>query len=250
MGLLRQQEALAVVLMQAQERKAFAQDPTATLRSLGLRGNDLALLASLDADDLAYFATRRNIDRYQALRADAPLTLRLLEATRGRVQAYFRTFPFSLEDPRAETKRFATWCVRAARDGTVPALAPDLARYEAAVLDLLARKPRAAPPSTKPRRAPGLVRFMATHRLQQALRSKGIPKATPNATPVVVQRTADDVRWNVLTPLEAALVDLADGKRTQATWLKQATQQAGATLAEARKAAAGLRRDGLLAPAL
>lgn len=248
MGLLAQQEALAVVLMDPARRKAFAADPKATLRALGLAGQDLALLATLDAGDLAYFATRRNVDRHQALRADAPLTVRLLEATRGRVQAYFRAHPFSLEDPRAEVLRFARWCVAAAKDGTVPALAPDLARYEAAVLKLSKQDARPLRASAKPRRAPQQVRFTAAHRLAEALRSDGVPKARAGVAHVVVQRVPADVRWHIVSPLEAELIEAADGKRSEATWLKAAAKAAGATLAQARSSAAGLRGDGLIRP--
>jgi len=249
MGLRAQQEALAAVLMQPAERKAFAADPEGTLRALGLRGRDLALRSALDPDDLAYFATRRDVDRHQALRADAPLTVALLEATRGRVQAYFRAHPFSLEDPRKEVERFARWCMKAARDATVPALAPDLARYEAAVLRLLGQDARAAKPSARPRRTPQQLRFTAGHRLLFYLRSRGVPEASAGETHVVVQRVPGDVKWHVVTPLEATLVELADGKRTEAAWLRAAAREAGATLEQAKRAAAGLRRDGLLAPA-
>lgn len=248
MGLLAQQQALAAILMEAPRRKAFAADPKGTLRKLGLAGKDLALLASLAPDDLAYFATRRNIDRHQALRADAPLTMRLLEATRGRVQAYFRAYPFSLEDPRDELIRFASWCVAAAKDGTVPALAPDLARYEAAVLRYATQEHKPVRPSTKPKRTPQQVRFTASHRLQEALRSKGVPQASVGDTYVVVHRAPSEVKWHVVTAVEAALIDTADGKVDEAAWLKAAARWAGVGLADAKRAAAGLRKDGLIAP--
>ena len=248
MSLLAVQHALATVLMQAPERATFAKDPAGTLRRLGLTGKDLRLLATVDVDDLAYFATRRNVDRHQALKADAPMTVALLEATRGRVQAYFRAYPFSLEDPRRETERFAKWCRKAAADGDVPALAPDLATYEAAVLRLMTRAPRAAKPGPKPRRTPDQVRFVARHRLHEALRGDGVPKARAGETYVVVRRVPGDVTWHVVTPLEAALVECADGKRTEAAWLKDAARLADATVADAKAAAAGLRKDGLITP--
>lgn len=249
MPLQAMQEALALVLMDGTARQAFAKDPTGTLRRLGLKGNDVTLLSTVDANDLAYFATRRNIDRHQALRADAPLTMRLLEGTRGRVQAYFRAYPFSLEDPQKETARFAEWCKQAAKDGTVPALAPDLARYDAGVLRLLTRPYREAKPSARPKRVAGLIRFQAAHRLQDALRSDGVPKARPGPVHVILQRTPDDIRWNIVTPLEATLVALADGKRTEAQWLREAQQRHGGTRTAITKVAAQLRRDGLIAPA-
>lgn len=250
MGLRAQQQALAAILMQAEERKAFAADPRAALRRLGVRGKDADLLASLDADDLAYFATRRNVDRHQALRADAPITMRLLEATRGRVQAYFRAHPFSLEDPRDELIRFARWCMHAARDGTVPALAPDLARYEAAVLRYATQEPKPVRASAKPKRTPQQVRFTAAHRIADALRADGVPTAPPATCHVVVHRAQDGVRWHVVTPLEACLIGAADGKRSEESWLRLAARESGATLADARRAAAGLRKDGLVAPRL
>lgn len=249
MPLQAMQEALALILMDGKQRLAFARDPHATLGHLGVKGRDARLLATVDANDLAYFATRRNIDRHQALRADAPLTMRLLEGTRGRVQAYFRAYPFSLEDPRQETARFAKWCRQAARDGTVPALAPDLARYDAGVLRLLAKAYRAPKPTTRPQRVPGLIRFQAAHRLQDALRSDGVPRARPGPVQVILQRTPDDIRWNVVTPLEATLVQLADGKRSEGDWLRAGQAKHGGRLADVRKVAAGLRRDGLVAPA-
>ncbi len=249
MSLLDVQAALATILMEGPRRKAFADDPRATLKALGLKGRDLDLLAAVDANDLAYFATRRNIDRHQALKADAPMTVALLEATRGRLQAYFRAHPFSLEDPRRETERFAKWCAKAAQDGTVPALAPDLARYEAAVLRLLGRKGRMAKPSARPCRTPDQVRFVAAHRLHDALRGDGVPKAKAGKTFVVVRRVPGDVQWHVITRVEAVLVELADGKRTEAAWLRAAATRAGATVARAKAAAAGLRKDGLIAPA-
>lgn len=248
MGLLEVQQALAAVLMQPAERKAFAQNPRATLRHMGLKGRDLDLVAGLDADDLAYFATRRNIDRHHALRADAPLSVRLLEDTRGRVQAYFRAFPFSLEDPVKETARFAKWARQAAKDGSAPALLPDLAAYEAAVLRLVGTAYKPPRPSRNPKRAGGQSYLLAEHLLHQALRSKGTPKARPGTAFVVVKRLPDDVRWHVITDLEAALLDGADGKLPEARWLAKAAKSAGATLAQARKAATGLWNDGLLAP--
>lgn len=248
MGLLQVQQALAAVLMQPAERKAFAQDPRGTLGKLGLKGRDLDLVAGLDVEDLAYFATRRNVDRHHALRADAPLSVRLLEDTRGRVQAYFRAYPFSLEDPVKETARFAKWARKAAQDGAAPALLPDLAAYEAAVLKLVGTAYKPSRPSRNPRRAAGQSYLAAEHRLHEALRSRGTPKARTGAAFVVVKRLPDDVQWHVITDLEAALLDGADGKTPEAQWLAKAAKASGSTLASARQAAAGLWKDGLLAP--
>lgn len=248
MGLLEVQQALAAVLMQPAERKAFAQAPRDTLRKMGLKGRDLDLVAGLDADDLAYFATRRNIDRHHALRADAPLSVRLLEDTRGRVQAYFRAHPFSLEDPVQETARFARWARQAAKDGTAPALLPDLAAYEAAALKLMGTACKPTRPSRNPKRAGGQTYLMVAHLLHEALRAKGTPKARPGTAFVVIKRLPDDIRWHVVTDLEAALLDGADGKTPEKAWLANAAKSTTSTLTQAKQAAAGLWKDGLLAP--
>jgi hypothetical protein len=248
MPLLKVQEELAAILMEPAARKAFRADPEGSLRSRGVRGRDLDLLAGLDADDLAYFAERRNIDRHQALRADAPRSVELLQSAHGRLNAYFRAHPYSLEDPKLETDRFARWCRDAARDGTVPAVLPDLARFEAAVLRLLGTKARTATPSARPRRAPGVRLLRLGHRLGPLLRSGKAKDAEAGPATMALRRTPGDVRWNGLTELEAALLRAADGKHTEAAWLKAAAAATKSSLAQAQSAARDLRSEGLLAP--
>ena len=252
MGLLKVQQELAAILMEPAARKAFRDDPEGSLRARGVRGRDLRLLAGLVPDDLAYFAERRNIDRLQALRADAPRSTRLFEEAHGRLNAYFRAHPYSLEDPRDETDRFAKWCRQVVdREGTLPAMLPDLAAYEAAVLRLLIAKPRAAAPSRRPKRAPGVKLLHLRHRLGPGLRADDPRKAEPaghGGAWMALHRTADDVRWFGLSGLDAALLRSASGKATETAWLTAAAKNVGSTARAARRAADELRADGLLAP--
>ena len=248
MTLQRIQEELAAILMEPAARKAFAQDPRGSLKARGVKGRDLDLLAGLVADDLAYFAERRNIDRLQALRADAPRSTALLEAAHGRLNAYFRAFPYSLEDPLDETNRFARWCMGAAAEGTVPPVLPDLAAFDAAVLRLVRSKAKATKASDRPRRAPGVRILRLGHAIGPALRSGDAAQAKPGPASIALHRTEDDVRWYGLTPLDEALLRTADGTRTPTAWLKMAATSAGTTVAKARKAARELVDDGLLAP--
>ncbi|MHB1261623.1 MAG: hypothetical protein ACYC2H_07885 [Thermoplasmatota archaeon] len=266
MGLLRIQQELAAILMEPQARKAFAKDPHALLAARGIKGRDRTLLASLVPDDLAYFAERRNIDRLHALRADAPRATRLLESAHGRLNAdgeltaassrqtplglsaYFRAYPYSLEDPVAETARFARWARGAARAGDVPALLPDLALFEATALRLLKAKAKAPRPSPRPRRAPGVRVLRMGHALGPALGSGDAAKAGPGPAAMALRRTGDDVLWQGLSPLEAELLRTADGKRPEPSWVKTAAKACGASLPAVRKAARGLVADGYLAP--
>jgi hypothetical protein len=248
-GLLKIQQELAAILLEPAARKAFAEEPRGYLRKRGVKGRDVELLASLVPDDLAYFAERRNIDRHHALRADAPRSVRLLESAHGRPNSYFRAFPYSLEDPRDETDRFARWCKAAAHDGILPAVLPDVAAFEAAGLRMIAQPFRPAKPSAKPKRAPGVKVLRLRHRIGPVLRTGNAAAANPGPTVMALVRSADDVHWFVLPPLQAMLLLSADGRRTPATWLKAAAVATSATVAQARKAAAALARDGLLAPA-
>jgi hypothetical protein len=252
MGLLKVQQELAAILMEPAARKAFRDDPAGSLRARGVRGRDLQLLAGLVPDDLAYFAERRNIDRLQALRADAPRSTRLFEDAHGRLNAYFRAHPYSLEDPRKETERFARWCRQAvAREGSLPAVLPDLAAYEAAVLRLLVAKPKAATANRRPRRAPGVKLLRLRHRIGPALRADDPRKAEPAGAAgawMALHRTADDVCWFGLSAVEAALLRSASGNASEAAWLKAAAAAAGTTPVQARKAARELAADGLLCP--
>lgn len=248
MGLLRIQQELAAILLEPEAGKAFAKDPAGALKARGVKGRDLKLLAGLDPDDLAYFAQRRAVDRAHALRADAPRATHLLE-TVG-LNAYFRAHPYSLEDPRAETDRFAGWCkaATAARDGRVPPVLADLAAFDAAVLRMLGEPARATRPSKWPRRAPGVRLLRVGRAIGPALRTGDHRKARPGAATVALRRTPGDVYWQGLTPLEEALLRSAGGKATEAAWLKAAASAGGSSLAAARKAARGLVRAGLLAP--
>jgi hypothetical protein len=251
MALLRMQQALAAILLEPQARKAFADDPRAALEAQGVAGRDLALLATLDADDLAYFAERRNIDRLQALRADAPRAMRLLETLPGRAKPYLRAFPYSLEDPLAETDRLARWIRSAAADGSAPAALADLAAFDAAALRLAALAPSKGRASRRPSRAPGLVLLRQETDIRPFLRGDRPARAAPRrASLLALQRTEDDVLWHALDALDHELLRRADGRRLERTWLRQAAAAAKASLEQAREAAAALRREGLLrAPA-
>lgn len=248
MGLLRIQQELAAILMEPQARKAFAKDAQALLAARGVTGRDRALLAGLVPDDLAYFAERRNIDRLHALRADAPRATRLLESAHGRLNSYFRAFPYSLEDPVQETTRFARWARGAAKAGDAPALVADLALFEATVLRLLKTAGRQARPSSRPRRAPGVRVIRMGHALGPALRSRDARQAKAGPAAMALRRTGDDVLWQGLSPLEATLLRTADGKRPEGSWLRVAARACGASLPAARRAARGLVADGYLAP--
>jgi hypothetical protein len=247
MALLRVQEALAAILMEPESRRAFAHDPRTALEAQGLAGRDLELLATLDADDLAYFAERRNIDRLQALRADAPRAMRLLETLPGRAKPYLRAFPYSLEDPLAETDRLARWSRAAATEGSVPAALADLAAFDAAALRLGALAPPKAKPSRRPSRASGVLLLRQETDIRRLLAGDAPAHTAPRRPSfLALQRTEDDVLWHALDALEHELLRLADGRKLEPTWLRQAAAAAQATVEESRKAAADLRKEGLL----
>lgn len=248
MGLLRIQQELAAILMEPPARAAFAKDPRGSLRARGLRGRDLDLLAGLIADDLAYFAERRNIDRLQALRADAPRAMRVLEVLPGRARPYFRACPYSLEDPVAETRRLAAWCKAAARQGEAPGLLADLAAFDSAALRLAGTRPPASRASKLPRRAPGVVLLTLSSSIAPVLRGGDPAAARPGPSFMALHRTEDDVLWYALDALDHRLLRSARGQVAEGAWLKAAAAATGRSVAAARRAQAELARKGLLSP--
>jgi len=246
MSLLRLQEELAAILMEPHARKAFASDPRKTLSARGLSGRDLDLLAALDADDMAYFAERRNIDRLQALRADAPRSVPMLESLPGRVKPYFRACPFALEDPLAETDRFAQWCKAAAIDGGAPTLLADLAAFDATALRLSGRAPLTDRASTRPCTSKNVELLRLSNILPPFLRSGDPSDAVAGRSVLALQRTHDDVLWHELDQLDLELLRLANGRRSEAQWITVASSAAKATKAETLHAAARLLEKGLV----
>lgn len=249
MSLLKIQEELAAILMEPQARKAFASDPRKALAARGLSGRDLDILASLDANDMAYFAERRNIDRLQALRADAPRSVPFLESLPGRAKPYFRAFPFSLEDPQAETDRFAQWCKGAAIDGGAPTLLADLAAFDATALRLTGQPPLKDRASTRPCASKNVVLLQLSNVLPPVLRSGDPSDAVSGRSVLALQRTHDDVLWHELDQLDFELVRLANGRRAEAQWITVASSVAKETKAETMHAAQHLLQKGLVVQA-
>jgi len=238
MDLKRLQEQVAALLMEEPARRSFARDPKAHVRRTGLKGKEARILAGLDADDVAYFASRREIDRRGMLRADMPDSFDRLDAE-GRVLLYFRAFPYALEDPLRESARFARWARQAARKGQVSALLADTAAFEAALLrarTLAYRPPR---PSARPRRAPGLRLLALSHDLSDGTARRCLVAIVPTARGVEAGEV-DALTWHVLRA--------ADGKRTFAQVAALAASKAGAPASRAGTTARRLAREGFLAP--
>lgn len=235
MGLRAVQRQLAALLMEESELRAFAASPAAFLRARRQRGNDARLLAALDANDLAYFASRRRIDRGVMLAADLPRTAGLLGA-RGLVP-YFRANPYALEEWAAEATRFAGWASRQHE----PAVLGDLARFEFAELRLMRREWKSTPPSRQPRRAAGLVLLALGHRVDGPSTGRRGPSF------YALLRQPNDVTWFRYGKLEHALLRTADGRRGESAWLGQAAKMSGTTTTEAGAAARLLRNEALLA---
>ncbi len=237
MGLLAVQTQLAGLLAQEDALRDFARDRRGFARATGLRGKDAILLAGLDAGGLAYFARRRRIDRTVMLRADMPRTVALL-GERG-LAGYFRRHPFALESPVHEAKRLAAWL--APRPGAVGL--GDLARLEHAQLRVTKRAHRTARPTPYPKRSPGVILLTLQHRVDTPL-----PRRSAQAAFYAILRQADGVTWLRYGALENALMQSANGSRTEQAWLRFAARQAGRSARLAKQAAQALRREGLVAP--
>lgn len=248
MTLLKLQRELAALLMEEPARQAFAAGKRRYVRQRGLAGKDARLLASLDADDVGYFASRRAIDRRGALRLDLGRTTALLEQGDGLFR-YFRACPYALEDPVKEAKRVAAWAVKAARKGQVPALVADLARYEAADLALRAAAPRTARPSRHPRRAPHVVLLRVGHDLAPVLDEDGSLEAEARPAHVVLWRGPEGVHGGKVPPVVAELLRRADGRTPEAALVREAARASKTAVSGAKRALAELRKEGLLSPA-
>lgn len=242
------QSELARILLEADASRKFAHDPASYLRARGVQGRDLDLLAALDADDLAYFASRRNIDRIVALRADAPLATDALRRTKGNLNRYFRAFPYSLEDPRLEIQRFASWARKVAARGGIQPIVADLAAYEAEVQALLATQARKARPSKHPRIAPGVRLLHLETSIADVLLERPARASPAGPASMALHRTATEVLWFVLDPLDVALLDSADGATPQKQWITAAANRTSSSPAQAREAFAVLAAQDLLAP--
>jgi len=240
MDVKRFQEELAALLMEEPARRSFARDREGHAKRASLKGKEARILAGLDADDVGYFASRREIDRRGMLRADLPRSFDVLDE-QGRVLLYFRAFPYALEDPLAEAKRFARWAKQAARKGQVPALLADLATFERAHLAVRSARPRAARASARPRRVPGLVLLQLQHDL-------GEEPPAPRPCSVVLVPTPSGVEAGEVDALTWHVLRAADGKRTVAQVAALAARRAGAAPAKAGAAVRRLAREGFLSP--
>lgn len=100
--------------------------------------------------------------------------------------------------------------------------------------------------SANPRASKGVTVLRLGHRLGPALRSGDPADAVPGPSAMALQRTDDDVLWHALDPLDAELLGLADGRRTELRWIRTAAQAASETEATARVAAAELMEKGLI----
>lgn len=246
MSLLKLQRELAALLMEEPARRAFAEAPK---RYAGkrLHGKDAQLLASLDPADVGYFASRRAIDRRGALAMDLPRTTALLEE-HGRLLPYFRDHPYAIEDPLREVRRAARWCKAAARKGTIPALAADLAAYEAAHNVLRTKPHRHAAPSTRPRRAPGVVLLDLGHDISVALDEESPLEAPARPCFVLLHHGHDGIVAGEVPEVAWQVLRLANGRRTDEQLIAAAAKAAGVPRAKAARALAEGRREGVLAP--
>ncbi len=245
-GLAALQSELAGLLMDSAELAAFAAGPK-TYAAARLAPTDAAILGNLNPKDLAYFASRRSIDRRGALKADMPDSVRLLER-KTRLLHYFRAYPFPYEDPRKEARRFARWTRRAVRDGLAPATLPDLASVEAAMVDLRSRKPRRPAVSARPCRAPNVRLFRLRHDLSawfSGRRAKWPERESWVALHLgadgrIVPYRMDAHDWEVLW--------LADGHHLERTLVDDVAERFDVWNREVQRSIRELRREGLLCP--
>ncbi len=237
MPLAKLQEQLATLLMEEPARRSFAKSPRAHGRRQGLASRDAALLAGLDPNDLAYFAARRDVDRFVMLQAGLPRTAAAFGA-RG-LLPYLRRYPYALANPMFETARVARW-VASAHGPT--GFRAEVARFELEQLRLTKLPARAAKPRPRPTRAPGVVPMRFAHRVDRATPGR------PGTYHFALLRQPTDVTWFRYGVLEATLVETASGGLTEASWERQAARRAHCPTAAANRAARRLRRVGLLAP--
>ncbi|MCA1814342.1 MAG: hypothetical protein LC624_10405 [Halobacteriales archaeon] len=238
MDVKRFQEELAALLMEERARRSFAKDAKAHARKAGLKGKEARILAALDAGDVGYFASRREIDRRGMLRADLPQTCERLDEE-NRVLRYFRAHPYALEDPLAEAERVARWARQAARKGQVSVLLADTALFEATLLRARTASPKPARPSARPRRAPGLKLLRLAHDLSDGA-ERPCHVAIAHGPHGVEAGEVDALAWHVLRA--------ADGKRTSTQVAALAARQAAAPASKARTTLRRLAREGFLAP--
>jgi len=236
MGLATLQTELARLLMESPRRAAFTADPTTASKKAGLRGRNADLLSSLDPHDLDYFATRRRVDRLVLLQAIMPRTSALLGS--AGLHAFFAARPYGHDDRVREATHLAHWLSRTARASYVA----DVALFEATELRLLRLAYRGARPSLLPRRVPGCVSLALSHRVDG-----GDAARRPSPSFYALLRRRDGVTWVRYGDVEHRLVAGADGRTAAKAWLLHAVEGQTQRLPAARKAAAALQREGLLA---
>lgn len=243
--LAKVQSALAAILMEPEAMAAFRRDPQAYARRAGLAGAHSQILAGLPVEGAAYFASRRVIDRHHYLRADLPRCVAALDAGAGLAASYFADCPYAKEDPRAEVRQFAAWAKAAARSGRAPAALADLAAIEAAGMLLMDKEHAVAAPARRLTRAPGVVVLRLRHDPDGLLGDEPLQAAAGRFTTVLV-REPDDVEVYRLGAASAALLALADGKRTARQAVAAVAREHGARAAQ--EALRTLRRLRVVRP--
>lgn len=249
------QREVAAVLMDEAARTRWQRDPGAYARAAGLKGTSAGLLRTLDAADVAYYASRRWVDRWSFLAGDLPRATALARAD-GCLYDYFRAAPYPLEDNVEEGLRFAAWLrARAVAGGlgAVPCILPDLATYEATVAQAwMAQPPRGTkdtPLGAKPRRAGGVFLLELGHDLTGLVADDGSVRATdaPHARfHVAVVRRPGRVEPIGMDRADYLLAKGAAGRRTQAQLVASVRKATGITAGAARASLRELRHAGIV----
>ena len=123
------QRELAALILKPGRLAEFRRGRSVFARSRGLKGGAAKQFASLSAAGVAYFASRRRIDRAGYLSASMPRTVTAAQRT-GALRSYFDAEPYALEDWRKEARRFARWITQAARHNVRLEPAARIARTE------------------------------------------------------------------------------------------------------------------------
>ncbi len=234
------QSAVASILMEPKALAAFQKNPAAFAKGSGLTGLHAKTLAELDVEGAAYFARRRIIDRFGYLRGDLPRSVEAVDEAVGLAATYFAERPYAFEEPLAEVKQFQDWAKRA----KLPQAVKDLCAIECAGA-LLMGEGYATPKRGATMTRNSQMQILRVKTDPDALLSVGVKGAPKGRFTVAVVREAHDVEVYRLEPRAVALVEAADGKRTEAQVLGSLSPRFGAT--ELKGSLRELRRLGILA---
>ncbi|MHB8633696.1 MAG: hypothetical protein ACYDBQ_07010 [Thermoplasmatota archaeon] len=231
------QAAVAALCMDEGALDAWAADPAGFARRWGLAGPGLRMLSGLHAQDVAYVAAQRRIDRSSQLCGLLPETMARISAAQAR--SYFKAHPYPRADAVQEAARFAKWCQRAVLD----CMAPDLARLESALATLGRGRAR------RGGRRPGLARAVVVLELRHDVSGygRGARKghALHRATCLALVRTPAGVERYRLTGADRELALRArDGQEAQAGARHSGKVTGAHAAARLRLAAAGILAPG------